>query len=344
MAIGGLSMSIIVQKYGGTSLRSIYTKNDVLNHIKDCISSGNDLVIVVSAIGRNGEPYATDTLINQLEKISNQIDPKKKDMIMSCGETISASIIAHLLDTEGIPSEALMGIQAGIVTDNNFSSSKILDIDTTIIKKHMKNGKVVVVAGFQGGTKEHQITTLGRGGSDITAVTLGGYLNAERVDIFTDVPGVAVVDPNIVPDAIFIRNISYKEMYKLANNGVGVIHPSAILTGEKFNVPINIRSTFSDEPGTLISSIDNEDSSITGIAIKTNDLLGEISLFLKSNNFEHIIKELEIDLMNEKGFIETIFSDDKVVFTVDPLSISKCTKIIYKYLLENNLIKETLSS
>lgn len=344
MAIGGLSMGIIIQKYGGTSLRSIYTNNDVLNHIKDCINSGNDLVIVVSAIGRNGEPYATDTLINQLEKISCQIDPKKKDLIMSCGETISAAIVAHLLDVEGIPSEALMGIQAGIITDNNFNSSNILDIDTTIIKEHMKNGRVVVVAGFQGGTKDYQITTLGRGGSDITAVTLGGYLNAERVDIFTDVPGVAIVDPSLVPEAIFINNISYKEMYKLANNGVGVIHPTAILTGEKFNVPINIRSTFSKAPGTLTSLVGNEDSSIIGIAIKNHLTSGEISLFFKSNNFKNVIKDLELHLKCEKGFIDTIIFDDKVIFMVDTLDIGSLTKTIYKYLLDNNLIKETLSS
>lgn len=343
MAIGGLSMGIIIQKYGGTSLRSIYTNNDVLNHIKDCINSGNDLVIVVSAIGRNGEPYSTDTLINQLEKISYQIDPKKKDMIMSCGETISAAIIAHLLDVEGIPSEALMGIQAGIITDNKFNSSKILDIDTTIIKEHIKNGKVVVVAGFQGGTKDHQITTLGRGGSDITAVTLGGYLNAERVDIFTDVPGVAIVDPRVVPEAKFIKSISYKEMYNLANSGAGVIHPTAILTGQSFNVPINIRSTFYKTPGTLISSVGNEDSPVIGIALKTHLESAEISLFVKSNN-KHIIKDLELNLMYEKGIIETIIFDDKVIFMVDPLAINKITKTIYKYLMDNNLIKETLSS
>lgn len=337
-------MGIIVQKYGGTSLRSIYTKNNVLNHIKDCISSGNDLVIVVSAIGRKGEPYATDTLINQLEKISSQIDPRKKDMIMSCGETISAAIVAHLLDTEGIPSEALMGIQAGILTDDNFNSSKILDINTAILKKHMKNGKVVVIAGFQGGTKDLQLTTLGRGGSDITAVTLGGYLNADRVDIFTDVPGIAIVDPNIVPDPIFIRNVSYREMYKLAINGVGVIHPTAILAGEKFNVPINIRSTFSSGPGTLISSVDNDDSSLIGIALKTDSNLSEISLFFKNNDFKHIVNDLELSLMDEKGFIKTILFDDKVVFVVEQLNINQYTIKIYKYLLENNLINKTLSS
>src|SRR5699024_9684785 len=137
-----------------------------------CIDEGNKLVVVVSAIGRKGEPYATDTLIELLESINSTINHKKKDLIMSCGEIISATILSHLLDTEGILCEVLTGFQAGIRTDNTFNSAEIIDIDTSTILNYMEDNKVIVVAGFQGATKDIEITTLGRGGSDTTAVAL----------------------------------------------------------------------------------------------------------------------------------------------------------------------------
>src|SRR5690554_1751637 len=133
-------MKIIIQKYGGTSLRNLNAKSKILTHIKKCINEGNSLVIVVSAMGRQGDPYATDTLIQQLEKINNNIDPKKKDLIMSCGETISIAILSHLLDKENIPSEPLTGFQAGILTNNNFNCSEIINIDTSTIMKYIKMG------------------------------------------------------------------------------------------------------------------------------------------------------------------------------------------------------------
>lgn len=188
------SMGITVLKFGGTSLRDIARNSDFLKRIKDTYEREKRLVVVVSAIGRMGEPYATDTLIYQLEKICKEIDPKKKDFIMSCGETISAAIVSHLLESEGLSSEPLMGFQAGILTDNTFTASKILQININKILSLLDEEKIVVVTGFQGITKEMEITTLGRGGSDTTAVALGAYLDADIVDIYTDVPGVALID------------------------------------------------------------------------------------------------------------------------------------------------------
>lgn len=230
-------------------------ESKVLTNIRKCIDEGNKLVVVVSAIGRKGEPYATDTLIHLLDEIDNDINPKKKDLIMSCGEIISCTILAHLLDAENIPSAALTGFQAGILTNTNFNSAKILDINISAIMKYLDNNQVVVVAGFQGATEDNEITTLGRGGSDTSAVALGGYLGAERVDIFTDVPGVALADPKLVPDAKFIDNISYENMYNLALNGAKIIHPLAVLMGAKFNIPIRITSTETNVSGTLISDM-----------------------------------------------------------------------------------------
>lgn len=245
---------MIVQKYGGTSLRNLNKDSKVLTNIRKYINEGHELVIVVSAIGRKGEPYATDSLIDLLKSINSRIDPKKKDLIMACGEIISCVKLSHLLDSVNIPSQALMGCQAGILTNSNFNGAEILNIDTSIIKKHLDNKEVVIVAGFQGANMDGQITTLGRGGSDTSAVALGGYLGAERVDIFTDVPGVALKDPKFFPDIDFIEYISYEEMYKLAINGAKIIHPEAVLLGEKFNIPIRITATEKDSKGTLISS------------------------------------------------------------------------------------------
>lgn len=214
--------------------------------------------MVVSAIGRRKEPYATDTLISLLENIDDKIDPEKKDLIMSCGEIISCVFLAHLLDAENIASVALTGFQAGIITDRSFNSAKILDINSASIMKYLDDNKVVVVAGFQGATSDYEITTLGRGGSDTTAVALGGYLKADRVEIFTDVPGVAYDDPKLVPDTKFIDKISYEDMYKLASNGAKVIHPQAVLIGERFNIPIRITSSENKEKGTLIWNIDDK--------------------------------------------------------------------------------------
>ena len=247
-------MGIVVQKFGGTSVASESARLSLLSHVKNAKMQGKTAVLVVSAMGRKGEPYATDTLSSLLESINPQIDPAKKDLVLSCGEIISCSLIAHFLDTNSIEAEALTGFQAGILTTEDFNDIRIINIDTANVKKHISRGKVPVVAGFQGVTKCGRITTLSRGGSDTTAVELGGFLKAETVDIFTDVPGVAFVDPRVLPSAEYIKHISYDDMYKLASHGAKVIHPPAVKAAKKYNIPIRIRSTYSDEIGTLISA------------------------------------------------------------------------------------------
>lgn len=326
-------MGIVVQKYGGTSLRDISNQKDLLTHVKECINEGNKLVIVVSAMGRKGEPYATDTLIDLLENINDNVDPKKKDLIMSCGEIISAAVVSHILDVEGIPSEALTGFQAGILTNEEFTSSEIIDIDISKIAKHISEGKIVVVAGFQGNTKDKEITTLGRGGSDTTAVALGGHLKAERVDIFTDVPGVAVIDPDIVPTTKYIDQISYDDMHKLASNGVGVIHPRAVLAGKEFNIPIRIRSTYSNGPGTLISHLeDKRPKKITGIALKKQIETGIISVFFKNDDNIKFREDFEKYLLQDnERILEIFWYDDKVSIMVESHKILFYAEKIYKY-------------
>jgi aspartate kinase len=322
-------MGIVVQKFGGTSLRNLNNQSEFLKLVKKETQLGSDLVVVVSAMGRSGDPYATDTLINQLEKISTTINPKKKDLIMSVGETISTALVSHILESEGLPSEALMGFQAGIITDDNFNSSKIIDINTDKIHGYLNKKKIVVVAGFQGATEDLEITTLGRGGSDTTAVALGGYLNAERVDIYTDVPGVAVTDPRVVPNARYIKKFSYDDMYRLAINGANVIHPNAVLLGKQYNIPIRILSTFMDDPGTLISD-DKSNLKVIGFGIKKQEDNSVISFIFNVDYRDDIKEELDKFLLDEKEHLISIeYFNDKATLVVKNKALSEFSQRLY---------------
>jgi aspartate kinase len=322
-------MGIVIQKFGGTSLRNLNNQSEFLKHVKKEVEIGSKLVVVVSAMGRKGEPYATDTLINQLENISTSINPKKKDLIMSVGEIISAALVSHLLESEDLSSEALTGFQAGIITDDNFNSSRIIDINTDKIENYLNKNKIVVVAGFQGATENLEITTLGRGGSDTTAVALGGYLNAERVDIFTDVPGVAVTDPRLVPSARYIKKISYDDMYRLAINGATVIHPNAVLLGKQYNIPIRILSTFTDDHGTLISN-DKNTLRIIGFGIKRQENSSIIS-FIFNDDYGYEIKE-ELDkflILEKEHLINTEYFNDHAKIEVKNEAFSEVLQRLY---------------
>lgn len=275
-------MGLIIQKFGGTSVAAENTRRSLLNHVRQARQEGHDVVLVVSAMGRKGEPYATDTISALMESIGANVDPVKKDLLLSCGEIISCSLIAHYLDTNGIAAEALTGFQAGILTTDDFNNSNIISINTTNIYKYLRQQKVPVIAGFQGITWDGRITTLGRGGSDTTAVELGGFLKSEVVDIFTDVPGVAFVDPRVYPDSGYISRISYDDMYSLAKNGAKVIHPRAVEAAKKHRLSVRVRSTCSSETGTLISGEPTAaGGKIIGIALdrKENDATAAFILF-----------------------------------------------------------------
>lgn len=314
-------MALIVQKFGGTSVANPEARQALLTQVRRCIDEGNDVVVVVSAMGRSGDPYATDTLINLLKQINPDIGPEKKDLLMSCGEIISCALISHLLETNNIPSIPMTGFQAGIQTDNNFTNSEIINIDTKAIMRHVKDGKVPVIAGFQGATKDGEITTLGRGGSDTAAVAIGGYLGAERVDIFTDVPGIAKIDPRIISTAPYLQAISYEDMYKLADNGAKVIHPRAVKTAQSFNIPVRVRSTFSDGLGTLISKEKTKaDHMIIGMAIQkeveTSNLeehVGKLFAVFDETKKEELVKELDCFFKEFAPEVqEIVFEDNNV--------------------------------
>ncbi|WP_296970972.1 aspartate kinase [Tepidanaerobacter sp. EBM-38] len=257
-------MAIIVQKFGGTSVKSPENRKAVLNHILKAKEKGHDVVIVVSAMGRLGDPYATDTLINLLKAQGGEICPKKKDLIMSCGEIISAAVMASYIEAQGVKAEAMTGFQAGILTTADFGNAEIIKVDPSPITEKLKEGNVVVVAGFQGQTEKGEITTLGRGGSDTTAVVLGGYLKADLVEIYTDVPGIAVTDPRIIPEAPFILQISYDEVIAMADAGAKVVHPRAVRAAKEFGMALRIKSTFDEGDGTLVG-LEESDLLISGI-------------------------------------------------------------------------------
>ena len=200
-------MEVLVQKFGGTSVASYEKMKEVCKIIEAHKEKYKNIAVVVSAMGRKGAPYATDTLIGMCTNINDRPTKRELDMIMSCGEIISGTILATMLDSMGIPATFLTGTQAGIITTKAFSNAKIKKINPKKIQRELADGKVVIIAGFQGGTEDGEITTLGRGGSDTSAVAIGKALGSDLVQIYTDVDGIMTADPRIEPDAKVLKYV-----------------------------------------------------------------------------------------------------------------------------------------
>jgi len=245
---------ILVQKFGGSSLTTEECRLRAIAHMEKALAEGYALVVVVSAMGRKGDPYATDTLLQLIRNNGNRLPNRETDLLMHTGEIISATVMCSMLNARGIKATVLTGGQANIVTTEDFSNAQILSIDPNRIRKELETGQVVIVPGFQGRTAEWEITTLGRGGSDTTATALGVALQADMVDIFTDVEGIMTADPRIVEEAQPLSTVTYTEICNMAHLGAKVIHPRAVEIAMKTNVPIRVRSTFSDDPGTLVTN------------------------------------------------------------------------------------------
>lgn len=266
---------IIVQKFGGTCLQTAEKRSMACERIQDALDAGYQVVAVVSAMGRKGEPYATDTLIGLARGIFEEVAPRELDLLLSCGEIISAVLMVQELRRIGIPAMALSGGQAGIITDNSFGNAKILAIDPSHVKRHLDEGKVVVVAGFQGRTESGDITTLGRGGSDTTATALGAALHAAFVEIYTDVEGIMTADPRIVEDAKTIPVVRYDEVAQLAWEGAKVIHPRAVEIAHRAQIPVWVRSMKKDSKKTLVTGGEKhgkpwaDGKPVTGVAYRS---------------------------------------------------------------------------
>ncbi|MDP2949265.1 MAG: aspartate kinase [Chloroflexota bacterium] len=240
-------MALIVQKYGGTSVADAERIMNVARRVAARREQGDALVVVVSAMG-----HTTDELIELARQITRQPEARELDVLLSTGETVSSTLMTMALHELGQPAISLSGAQAGIGTESRYGRARILSVDPQRILKELGEGKVVIVAGFQGISEEMDITTLGRGGSDTTAVALAVALKAERCEIYTDVDGVYTTDPRIEPKARKLREISYEEMLELASYGARVMHNRAVELGAVYNMPILVASSFRDVPGTLI--------------------------------------------------------------------------------------------
>lgn len=269
-------MKILVQKFGGTSVDTPEHRDMAARRVLQARDAGHAPVVVVSAIGRAGAPYATDTLGRVLREIDPQVPPapREMDMMLACGEIISTVVFAHTLHTLGFRAIALSGGQAGIITNREFGNARILKIRPHYIYRLLEQGYIPVVCGFQGITEpsddyEHgAITTLGRGGSDTTASALGVALNAAAVEIYTDVDGVKTADPDIVPAARTLDICSYEEVAEIAHQGARVVHPRAAEIAMDHSIPLWVKSTFSESPGTRITGKDAPEAvrrRVTGI-------------------------------------------------------------------------------
>lgn len=268
-------MEIVVQKFGGTSVATEESRRYCISHIKRELKNNKSVVVVVSAMGRKGDPYATDTLLSLLK---DGVGNREKDLLLMTGELISSTVFSSMLEEEGIPSTVLTGGQAGILTNKSFGSSLIMDILPERITTELEAGKVVVVPGFQGMTPSGEFTTLGRGGSDTTAAALAAYLKAEVVDIFTDVEGIMTADPRVVDGAKYLEKISYEDVAQMAWGGATVIHPRAVEWAMRHEIPMRIRSTFTESQGTVVEKkslkhreYDAGESMISGV-VSTNKI------------------------------------------------------------------------
>lgn len=313
-------MSIVVQKFGGTSVANEENRKLVVKKIKNLISKGHQPVVVVSAMGRKGSPYATDTLISLVDEEFKKNNKRAMDLLMSCGETLSTVIMCNELLKAGIEAIPLMGGEAGIKTDNNFNNASIIDVDPKNILKVIEDGKVPVVAGFQGICEDGSITTIGRGGSDVTGAILGAGLKAAEVQIYTDVDGIMTADPRIVSKASLIESISYDEVFQFAEQGAKVIHPRAVEISRRYNIPLVIKNTLSDCDGTLIAGYVKENGNIiTGITHmdKRIQILISSKANERCNTIFHTLAEegVSIDLIS-------VFPREKV-FTIGEEDLEK---------------------
>lgn len=266
-------MPIIVQKYGGTSVGSVERIKNVAKRIIMTKKAGNQVVVVVSAMG-----HTTDELVSLLGQITKEPSPREYDMLLSTGEQVSAALLASALIEMGHDAVSLTGGQAGVITEDIPSKARIKDVKFDRLKKELSKGRIVIVTGFQGVDSKGDITTIGRGGSDTSAVVIAAGLKADVCEIYTDVDGIYTTDPRVVPEARKLDRISHEEMLEMASVGAGVMHPRSIECGKIHGIDILVRSSMNDNPGTLITSVKDKKGRekmeksglVTGVAFDNN--------------------------------------------------------------------------
>jgi len=322
------NMALVVQKYGGSSIADGERISSVARRVAKARDEGNEVVVVVSAMGDT-----TDELIKLAHQVSAQPSNRELDLLLSTGEVVSSTLLAMALETLGYRAVSLSGAQAGIETDSRHSRARILRVDPKRITSELARGNIVIVAGFQGVTSEMDIATLGRGGSDTTAVALAVSLEAKECQIYTDVEGVYTADPRIVPEATKLKKVGYEEMLELASYGAKVIHPRAVELGGLHNVPILVASSFVDRPGTIICKEASMEvrNKVRGIVHDTN--VAKVTVIgipdhpgIASAIFEPLANaDISVDTIVQNASIEKIAD---LTFTVTRSDLSRAMSIV----------------
>lgn len=337
-------MQIIVQKFGGTSVKSKENRKYVIEHIKDALKKDYKLVVIVSALGRKPDPYATDSLLELVNYPATNNTDREIDLLMSCGETIASIVLSNELKENQIKATALTGSQAGLVTNSDFNQAKIKKVRPRRILQELETHNVVVVSGFQGATEDGEITTIGRGGSDTSAAAFGAALEAESIEIFTDVNGIMTADPRIVKSAHPLDVVTYTEICNLAYQGAKVVHPRAVEIAMQAEIPIRVRSTYTKDAGTLVTAsrvhelgMDISDRLITGIAHLTS--ISQIKIHTEEQTYQmqaEIFKamadaDISVDFIN--------ISPTEVIYTVPDHLTGKAIQILNQLDLQPNVLR-----
>ncbi len=325
---------LIVQKYGGTSVGNPERIKNVAKRVVRTKEEGHDVVVVVSAM--SGE---TDKLINLAHLVSENPDPREMDMLVSTGERVTIALLTMAIQSLGHTAQSFTGRQAGIISDSVHTKARIEKITGVRLKQALKEGKVAVVAGFQGITEQDDVSTLGRGGSDLSAVAVAAALNADICDIYTDVDGVYTTDPNMVPQARKLDKISYEEMLELASLGAKVLQTRSVEFAKKYNVPVRVLSSFNDNPGTLVTKEDSdmEKVVVSGVAYDKNqvkvtvqgvpDKPGVAAKIFNTIADNNVVVDMIIQNMGEGGLTD-------MSFTVPKTDAKKIAEVMKKIIAE----------
>ena len=323
--------NIIVQKYGGTSVGSIEKIKKVAERIISFREKGKNMVVIVSAMGDT-----TDDLVSLAKQIMPQPSGREYDALLSTGEAISAALVAMTLQSLGHDAISLTGWQAGVYTENAHNKAKILDVKPTRIQEELKSNRIVIVTGFQGINSQEDITTIGRGGSDTSAVAIAAALNAELCEIYTDVDGVYTSNPNLIKNARKLKTISYDEMLEMASLGAGVLHPRSVEAAKAYKMELHVRSSYNYNEGTIVKEVSKMEikNPVTGIAYDENTakiaILGlpdkpGIAGSLFTQLAEH---KLNVDMIVQSNQVN---GQNDIAFTVSADDFHKASEITEKY-------------
>ncbi|BDQ32560.1 aspartate kinase [Pseudodesulfovibrio portus] len=323
-------MNIVVQKFGGTSVRNLECQRQVMQKVLRPYREGNKVIVVLSAMA--GE---TNRLLSLAKEWSDNPDPAEADSLVSTGEQISCALFAMLLKQQGVKCRSVLGFQAPVKTDCAYGKARIVDIDETKLKAMLHEYDVLVVAGFQGCDESLRITTLGRGGSDTSAVALAAAVKADVCEIYTDVPGVFTTDPNMCSDARKLDKIAYDEMLEMASMGAKVLQIRSVEFAKKYNVTVHVRSTFSDEPGTIVTQEDESMESVLVSGIAYDKDQAQITL-VHVKDQPGVSAQIFSPLADQKILVDMIIQNPSkdgltdMTFTVPRADVDQTIKILEK--------------